>query len=75
VQPVGLRFVDRRTGAVSHAPSYIGDETLVGSIWRTLAAPPIVAVVRFGEAQRAEGRDRRAWSGALHAAVDELRKQ
>ena len=73
VQPVGLRFVDRRTGATSHAPSYIGDETLVGSVWRTLKAPGITAVVHFGAPERALGRDRRAWSQALHAAVDALR--
>lgn len=35
VQPVGLRFIDAATGATTCAPSYIGDETLLGSIWRT----------------------------------------
>ena len=75
VQPVGLRFVDRRTGATSHAPSYVGDETLVGSIWRTLAAPPITAVVNFGTPEHAQGRDRRAWSEHLHATVDALRQR
>jgi 1-acyl-sn-glycerol-3-phosphate acyltransferase len=74
VQPVGLRFVDRRTGATSHAPSYIGDETLVGSVWRTLMAPPLAAVVHFGALQQAGERDRRAWSQDLHAAVDALRR-
>jgi 1-acyl-sn-glycerol-3-phosphate acyltransferase len=71
---VGLRFVDRATGATSHAPSYIGDETLVGSIWRTLAAPAITAVVHYGRPERAQGRDRRAWSEHLHATVDALRQ-
>ena len=75
VQPVGLRFVDRRTGATSHAPSYVGDETLVGSIWRTLAAPPITAVVNFGTPEHAQGRDRRAWSEHLYATVDALRQR
>jgi len=74
VQPMGLRFVDRATGATSHAPSYIGDETLVGSIWRTLAAPAITAVVHYGRPERAQGRDRRAWSEHLHATVDALRQ-
>ena len=75
VQPVGLRFVDRTTGATSFAPSYIGDETLVGSIWRTLAAPAITAVVHYGAPERAQGRDRRAWSEHLHATVDALRQR
>lgn len=73
-QPVGLHFVDRASGKTSHAPSYIGDETLIGSIWRTLCAPPIVAVVHYGEPERAEGRERRAWSEQLRSSVDGLRQ-
>ena len=73
VQPVGLCFVDRASGAVSHAPSFVGDEGFLGSVWRTLAAPGITAVVHFGVPERAQGRDRRAWSQALHATVDALR--
>jgi len=75
VQPVGLRFVDRASGQTSHAPSYIGDESLLGSIWRTLCAPPIVAVVHYGQPEQAEGRERRAWSEQLHSAVDGLRQR
>ena len=74
VQPVGLRFVDRASGETSYAPSYIGDETLIGSIWRTLCAPAIVAVVHYGEPERAEGRDRRVWNVHLRHTVDGLRK-
>ena len=73
-QPVGLRFVDIASGQASYAPSYIGDETLLGSIWRTLCAPPMVAVVHYGDAQQAEGRDRRAWSEQLRSTVDGLRQ-
>ena len=73
-QAVGLRFTDRASGQTSHGPSYIGDETLIGSIWRTLCAPPIVAVVHYGEPERAGGRDRRAWSEHLRSTVDGLRQ-
>ena len=73
VQPVALRFVDRATGQDSIGPLYLGDDTLVGSLWRTLAGPPFVAHVRFGEKQEAEGRDRRAWAQELHEAVELLR--
>ena len=75
VQPVGLRFIDSGSGATSFAPSFVGDETLLGSIWRTLSAPGITAVVHFGAPEHAQGRDRRAWSLALHAAVDALRRR
>jgi 1-acyl-sn-glycerol-3-phosphate acyltransferase len=71
--PLGLRFADARTGATSFAPCYIGDDTLVGSIWRTLCAQDLVAVVHFGAAQTAQGRDRRTWAAALRKAVIGLR--
>ncbi len=74
VQPVGLRFVDRTTGELSFAPSYIGDETLVGSIWRTLSAPAIEAVVHYGEAELPAGRDRRVFTQDLQGVVDRLRR-
>lgn len=73
-QPVGLRFVDQASGLTSHAPSYIGDETLIGSIWRTVCAPPIVAVVHFGQPELAQGRERRAWIAHLRQTVDGLRQ-
>ncbi len=73
VVPVGLRFVDRRTGLASFAPCYIGDDTLVASIWRTLCAQDLAAVVHFGPAQHAAGRDRRSWAAEVRAAVIRLR--
>jgi 1-acyl-sn-glycerol-3-phosphate acyltransferase len=73
-QPVGLRFIDKASGQPSHAPSYVGSDTLLGSIWRTLSAPPIVAVVHYGEPEQAAGRDRRAWSAQLRSSVDSLRR-
>ena len=74
VQAVGLRFVDQGSGLISHAPSYTGDETLFGSIWRTVSASPIVAVVHYGESECANGRDRRAWSRDLRNVIDGLRQ-
>jgi 1-acyl-sn-glycerol-3-phosphate acyltransferase len=74
VQPLALRFVDSTTGRQSLAPCYIGDDTLIGSFWRTLKADPISVVVRFGEPQRFEGRDRRVWAADLQAEVDRLRQ-
>lgn len=73
VLPVALRFLDQRTGRDSEGPLYLGDDTLVGSLWRTLAGRPFVAHVRFGEPQVAQGRDRRAWAQDLRDAVEALR--
>lgn len=73
VQPMSLKFVDARTGEHSFAPCYIGDDTLVGSLWRTLTASPILAVVHFGEPQQAQGRDRRRWAHDLREEILRLR--
>ncbi|MFZ2738589.1 MAG: lysophospholipid acyltransferase family protein [Burkholderiaceae bacterium] len=74
IQPVALRFEDLRTGEISSAPLYIGNESLLSSVWRTLCAPTIVVVVCFGEVQFADGRDRRAWSADLRHIIDALRQ-
>ncbi len=71
VQPVALRYVDAQ-GRNSRAVSYVGNESLVGSIWRTLGATGLHAVVRFGLAQQADGRDRRGWARDLQAEVQRL---
>lgn len=73
VQPVGLRFIDRQTQQDSRGPLYLGDDTLVGSLWRTLAGRPFVARVRFGAPQTADGRNRRQWAADLREVVDRLR--
>ena len=73
VQPVSLTFVDAATGHPSFAPCYIGNDTLIGSMWRTLSAPAIVAVVHFGDAQGANDRDRRAWARDLRDDIISLR--
>ena len=73
VQPVALRYVDAATGANSQAMSYIGDETLVGSLWRTLSAQGVCAAVVFGTPQTASGRDRRGWAADLREAIATLR--
>jgi 1-acyl-sn-glycerol-3-phosphate acyltransferase len=74
VQPVALRFVDRATGKNSDGPLYLGDDSLLQSLWRTLAGRPFVAHVRFGALQEADGRDRRQWADDLREAVEELRR-
>ena len=73
IQPVALQFINTRTGAQSTAPCYVGDDTLVGSVWRTVTTLDIAVVIHFGEPQYAGGRDRRALAAALRQAVAELR--
>jgi 1-acyl-sn-glycerol-3-phosphate acyltransferase len=72
--PVALQFIETHTGRTCLSACYIGDDTLVGSLWRTLSGPAITARVTFGEPQGARGRDRRAWAADLRQAVQQLRE-
>jgi 1-acyl-sn-glycerol-3-phosphate acyltransferase len=74
VQPVALQFLHGCSGRATQDVSYMGDESLVGSIWRTLCARELRAVVVFGTPQRAEGRDRRAWAQALRSEITAMRQ-
>lgn len=74
VLPAALRFADAATGETSQAPRYIDDDNLLTSLWNTLRAPPLLAIVRFGEPQDPHGRDRRAWAQSLHEDVQQLRR-
>ena len=73
VLPVALSYADAGAQGPSRAVTYIDDESLVGSIWRTLGARDMTATVVFGSAQNADGRDRRAWAQSLREAVLALR--
>jgi 1-acyl-sn-glycerol-3-phosphate acyltransferase len=73
VQPVALQFSDAASGQTSLAPCYIGDDSLLQSIWRSLCAAPLCAEVSFGELQRPLGRDRRALARETQSAVQALR--
>jgi 1-acyl-sn-glycerol-3-phosphate acyltransferase len=71
---VALRFVDARSGQMSHAPRFVDDDTLVGSVLRTLAARGLQAHVRLGQPEHHEGRDRRRWATELRERVNALRE-
>ena len=73
VQPLALQFVDSKTNEISMAARFVGDDTLLGSIWRTLNAQGLKAVVQFGEIQSAEGRNRRVWANDLFKDVAALK--
>jgi 1-acyl-sn-glycerol-3-phosphate acyltransferase len=74
VQAAALQILNSESGESSRAVSYIGDESLVGSIWRTLCARQLCAVVTFGAPQRAAGRDRRAWAQDLRREIAAMRQ-
>ena len=73
VQPLGLRFEDVGTGSLSFIPCYVGEESLLQSVWRTVCAQPQRAVLAFGPPQTSQGRDRRQFAAALRESVLALR--
>nr|WP_236640465.1 lysophospholipid acyltransferase family protein [Tepidimonas charontis] len=76
VQPLGVAY--RAAGAAPDAlarhdaPVYVGDTSLLTSLWRVVRAHDLVACLHWGEAQTAQGRDRRSWAVALRAEVAAL---
>ena len=74
IQPVALQFIDASTGSPSLAPCYHAQDTLISSLWRTLCAPPLLAQVRYGAVQMAQGRSRRTWAQDLRETIADLRK-
>ena len=72
IQPVGLQFLEAHSGLKSFAPCYQAEDTLLGSVWRTLCAPPLVAIVHYGENELAQGRNRRQWAQDLRASIEKL---
>lgn len=74
VQATALQILNSESGKSSRAVSYMGDESLVGSIWRTLCARQLCAVVTFGAPQLPAGRDRRAWAQDLRREIVAMRQ-
>jgi 1-acyl-sn-glycerol-3-phosphate acyltransferase len=73
IQPVALQFVQSASGQRSQAVSYVGDETLVGSVWRTVSSPHAITVrICFGTPQLSAGRERRAWAKDLAHTIEQL---
>jgi 1-acyl-sn-glycerol-3-phosphate acyltransferase len=73
IQPLALQFVDAKTNEISMAARYIDDDTLLDSVWSTLNARGLKAVVNFGELQECQERDRRTWAHDLREEVMRLK--
>jgi len=69
VMPLALRYVKAGSQERHDAPVFIGETTLVASIWTTLRARELTAVVQYTELQTANGRDRRDWAQDLHSRL------
>jgi 1-acyl-sn-glycerol-3-phosphate acyltransferase len=69
VQPTSIRYSNTANGEQSFAPCFVGDDTLFGSVWRTLNADSITVTLQFGISQTSDARDRRTWAHDLRASI------
>jgi len=72
LQTLAIRYEDADSGQISLAPCYIDDDTLVQSLWRTLTAAPLRAVLRFGPTQHCEGHTRQTLATHARSQVQGL---
>jgi len=75
VQPLALQFIDTQNQSISMAARYVDDDTLLSSIWSTLNASGLKAVVNFGSPQLSQGRSRRDWANDLREQVMLLKRE
>lgn len=68
VQPVALRFSDA-TDAISRAVEFVGDTTLLQSLWRVVCAERLTVDVVLLAPHQTAHRDRRALADSLRAAI------
>ncbi len=72
VMPVGLGYWQTHGTQRSAAVRYIDDDTLIGSIWRTLRQGPVQARLAYGACQLGHGLSRRQWAQVLRVNVQQL---
>jgi len=68
VQPVAIAFSDAHE-AVSRAVEFVGDTTLLQSLWRVAAGEGVVAHIQLLPAQASSGADRRALAAQLRERI------
>ncbi|MEN9384961.1 MAG: hypothetical protein RL323_2104 [Pseudomonadota bacterium] len=73
VQPMALAYRHAVTGHAHAAPLYVGQDTLVASLWRTLRARHLQAALHCEAPHTAAERERREWAAALHAQIGQMR--
>ncbi len=67
VQPVLLRYLDARSGHYARAPAYVGDETMLGTLWSMACAGPLR--IEIHGLETTQNTDRRTLSQAVETAL------
>ena len=73
VQPVSIAYIDLASGQATLAASFVNDDTLFTSVWRTLCTQQLGVVITFGEPQLPQGRDRRVWATQMREEIAKMR--
>lgn len=68
VQAVALRYLELQ-GQPSMSPVFVGDDTLVSSVWRMLCAAPVTAQLDFLESVESQGLARRDLAQQLERLI------
>jgi 1-acyl-sn-glycerol-3-phosphate acyltransferase len=68
VQAVALRYLEAN-GSLSMSPTYIGEDTLLSSVWRMLRADPVTASLNFLPSMPTNGLERRALAAQLQEII------
>ena len=69
VQPVALRFSDRRDAVMSRAIEFVGETTLLQSLWRVAGGDDVTVHVQLLPTVASVGAERRALSESLRARI------
>ena len=73
MQPIGLRY-GQPGQPDSPAASFVGNDTLVSSLWRVASAQGLSVTVIHGRPERALGRSRHEMAAALRQRIQSLRQ-
>jgi len=69
VQPVALRFSDRHDAVMSRAIEFVGETTLLQSLWRVAGGDDVTVHVQLLPTVASVGAERRALSESLRARI------
>jgi 1-acyl-sn-glycerol-3-phosphate acyltransferase len=72
VQAVALRFLDVPTQQISLSPAFVGDDSLLDSVWKMLTTEPVLAQLHFLPPQASAEQDRRVLAEQLQQQIAQI---
>jgi 1-acyl-sn-glycerol-3-phosphate acyltransferase len=72
VQAVALRFLDVSTLQISLSPAFVGDDSLLDSVWKMLTTEPVLAQLHFLPPLASAEQDRRVLAEQLQQQIAQV---